>query len=42
MIDWSDVSVSIIFIISNLIPSNKRRVASDPVIFKLAILVQIL
>ena len=33
MIGWPDVSMSIIFIISNLIPTNKRRIASDPVIF---------
>jgi hypothetical protein len=34
MIGWPDVSMSIIFIISNLIPSNKRRIASNLEIFK--------
>jgi hypothetical protein len=42
MIGWPDVSMSIIFIISNLIHSNKRRIASNPEILKLEILVQIL
>jgi len=42
MIGWPDVSMSIIVIISNLIPSNKWRIASHPVIFKLDILLQIL
>ena len=42
MIGWPDVSMSIILIISNLIPINKRRIASNPEIFKLEILVQIL
>ena len=42
MIGWPDVSMPVIFIISNLISSTKRRIASDPVIFKLVIFVQIL
>jgi hypothetical protein len=41
MIGWPDVSMSIILIISNLIPSNKRRIASNPVFFKLEIRVQV-
>jgi hypothetical protein len=42
VIGWPDVCMSVILIISNLIPRIKLNISSNPVICKLEILVQIL